>query len=365
MREIEELVGDTRIDMGKPAPGMGGARAVMAIGGSSPLRKELEKGATLFLRGKDFSLDWIGDWVAIGVLDRAELAQSALAALDDELPQAPASTSGSRPSEERLLASTPFFFELAVRNPAGAAMAIGALRAVIEEVAPGMLEWSEAFRHKGVPVVRVSFAPKEDGVASSIFSGLRDAHVFYAFAPSQGNQSSVLVVTTNEIVMRKLVDERLANAGPRGHAEAGRGTQLGFDLGGDRGRAVDATMGWLLEAALVDASERSRRDAAALLYGAPDRADAARALGLAYFGAAPLAPDGGLFTLAPDGVKDPIRGTLHAPIWPDVPVPGSPAARALAAMAHARVELGLDDESGANVADPVRSLHVRVTVDRR
>ena len=43
-----------------------------------------------------------------------------------------------------------------------------------------------------------------------------------------------------------------------------------------------------------------------------------------YLGATPLTGDGGAYSLAAEGVRDPLRGSAYAPIWPPLPVPGSP-----------------------------------------
>ena len=90
-----------------------------------------------------------------------------------------------------------------------------------------------------------------------------------------------------------------------------------------------------------------------------------RALAFAYFGAAPAPPDGGAYTLAPEGLRDPVRGTLYAPKWPPLPVAGSPVAKVMSALAALRTEIGFDDESGSQAANPMRSLHARATFDLR
>jgi hypothetical protein len=141
---------------------------------------------------------------------------------------------------------------------------------------------------------------------------------------------------------------------------------------------VDATLGangatttlasWLLEEAALAGRDASRDEAWSLFHGAPDLTgdDAAfRALALAYLGHVPTPPDGGAYSNAPDGVTDPARGSSHSPIYPAVPVPGSPAEKTLRAIAGLRVETSFDDEPRAGAKDPVRSLHAKVTITPR
>lgn len=82
-----------------------------------------------------------------------------------------------------------------------------------------------------------------------------------------------------------------------------------------------------------------------------------RALAFAYFGAAPMTRDGTPSTLAPDGVRDPLRGTPYAPSWPPLPVTGSPVDALMTSF---------DDEGhvgkGAGTKTMTR-LHAHLTMD--
>ncbi len=72
--------------------------------------------------------------------------------------------------------------------------------------------------------------------------------------------------------------------------------------------------------------------------------------------------DGGAFTLTKAGIRDPSHGTAYAPVWPALPVPGSPVDALMTAIAHARADVAFDDE-GTVGKDTMRSLHARVSVD--
>jgi hypothetical protein len=358
-KELVDFVGDTRITPGEPESGM---RAVFAIGLDSDLRRELDRDTRSFFRKRDLAFDWIGDWAAIGVLDRASLASTTLAMLDDELPQVPRKETRRSNRYDELFGMTklPLYAAIAVRNPMAAALALGAVRAFAEETVPGMIEWGEVAQHRGISIVRVGVNAKE---GSGLADALDGVQIFYAIA------SGALIVATNDIVLRKVIDERVDGRGVKGLGENPSGSQLTFDVGGSSGGAVMTTLGWLLEMATLDDGTRGgRATAEALLRGAPERAsDAAQiaALAVGYFGAVPSPPDGGAYTLAPDGVKDPVRGTIHAPTWPAVPIDGSPVARIVKALRQVRTEVGFDEEPGSTQAHPLKSMHARAVFELR
>ncbi len=358
-KEIAGFVGDTRIDPGKPESGM---RAVFAIGQDSPLRQELDQDTRSFFRKRDLSFDWIADWAAVGVLDRATLATATITMIDDELPQLPKkeATGGRRRDEMFGLSKMPVYVAVGVRNPVAAAIAITAVRAFAEETLPGMIEWSEAGKHRGVGIARIGFNQKEDSFFGSTFEGIE---LFYSIA------GGALVVSPSELVVRKIIDQRLDGKGVKGLGENPSGSQLTFDVGGDAGGAMWTTMTWLLEmATLDDGTHGGRATAEALMRGAPDRAaDAAamRALAIAYFGAVPVSPDGGAYAMTTDGLRDPMRGTLHAPVWPKLPVDDSPVARIVRSIKQVRTELGFDEEPGSTQTNQLRSMHAKAVFELR
>jgi len=354
-----EFVGDTRIAAGQPQAGM---RAAFAIGQDSPLRQELDRDTRSLFHKRDLSLDWIADWATIGVLDRASLATTTASMLDDELPQTPRKEPRKTRRYDEILgiAKLPAYAAIGVRNPVAAALAMGAVRAFAEETVPGMIEWTEVGKHRGVGIVRIGFNGREAGFFGEMLDGFE---LFYAIA------GAALVLSPNEIVLRKVIDERLDGKGIKGLGEKPEGSQLTFDVGGDAGGAVMTTMAWLLEMATLDDGTRGgRASAAALMNGAPERAkDASQlaALAIAYFGAVPSPPDGGAYTWSPDGVKDPHRGTLHAPIFPALPIDGSPVARIVKALRQVRTELGFDEEPGSTQARQLKSMHAKAVFELR
>ncbi|HEX6765654.1 MAG TPA: hypothetical protein VF103_09260, partial [Polyangiaceae bacterium] len=111
----------------------------------------------------------------------------------------------------------------------------------------------------------------------------------------------------------------------------------------------------------------SRTVAEAILRGAPESrasADAFRATARATFGSVPLTPDGKLYEYSPEGIRDPLRGTAHAPIFPETPAAGSPLAMVLARFVRMRSSIAFDAEPGARQPE-TRSFSARFSLDLR
>jgi hypothetical protein len=71
-----------------------------------------------------------------------------------------------------------------------------------------------------------------------------------------------------------------------------------------------------------------------------------------------------MYAVAKEGVRDPARGTPYSPIWPPVPVEGSPVAKLLGSLSRIRTELSFDHEGKDGDLDMV-SLHARAVFDVR
>ena len=134
-------------------------------------------------------------------------------------------------------------------------------------------------------------------------------------------------------------------------------------------RRIFTVLSWLLSQAVIQESGPARAHAEALLRGASDRTldeKALRALALAYFGAVPMPPHGGSYSLAPDGVRDPSRGTASSPRWPSLPVPGSMVDALLGSVGRFRSEIAFDPEGRPRKdGHGMQSLHVRATIGLR
>ncbi len=163
----------------------------------------------------------------------------------------------------------------------------------------------------------------------------------------------MFLASPNEATLRRLVDDLVDGRGPSPAKASTGGSQLVVDLAGEKQGAIFTVLSWLLTQESIEASASSREIAEALLVGARDRAgdpQAIRALGLAYLGSMPVPPDGGAFTLAADGLHDPRRGSASAPVWPKVPVAGSPVDKLLSAVGRLRSEIAFDREGQGRAA---------------
>ncbi len=360
-RRLADLVGSTRLEV---PPARVGARMTLALGVSARLRRELSSGARRFGGRRDLDLDWIGDYALIGTLDRTPVAKAVHELAQGDLPERPLTDDEGDARRERDViaeaARAPVYAAIGVRSPAAAALAIAAARAVADDALPGMLSWGELGKHRDVSIVRVAFREgrrHRDGDGSAP-DDAPDVTVYYALA------NGALVIALDEQAIRLVIDDLVEGRAPKPVARAAQGgAQHVLDLTLDKQGAISTVIGWLLEGEVQSAGGRSRAAAEVILRGAPELRDAAsvRAIGLAYLGAAPLTPDGGSYAIGPDGVRDPARGTAHAPTWPALPVPGSPVAKLLGAVRSFRSELSVDRE-GAARRDAMQSLHARITI---
>lgn len=350
--EAADFVGDSRL---KVRALDRGARIVAGIGADSSMRRELAENVSGFAH--DLKLDWIGDWVAVGVADRGVWAQL-VDRYVDKLPQVP-SPDDDRANEIEMerFATVPVYVELALRSPVQAALALAGLRVMAERTIPGMFEWGEVARHRDVPIVRIEL---KKSLTRELRADSPALDVFYAVT------DGAILVTLQQWLIERLIDEQLDGAGPTtAHASEPDSTQLDVEIGSSPGKGLWSCMAWLLEREVLMSGElRSRGVAEALFRGAPElAADAAavRALGLAYFGASPVTADGAAYSFTREGARDPARGTDDAPVWPSVPVAGSPVAKVMNALARVRTQEAFDDEGKDDQGKPMRSLHARAT----
>jgi hypothetical protein len=350
--------------------GGSGVRAVVGIGEDSELRQAVSYLKSLSAR-HELKLDWLGDWAMIGVQDQsllATLSQDVSSRRERSLIQAPADGGEGHESEEKVfqeLTGLRLYAAVGIRSPLGATLALAGVRAIASETAPGLFEWGESSTHRGVSIVRIGLNPQK--AREEFGREVKGVQLFYAIC------DGAILLALRESVLRMTIDDRLDGKGPKAPGDKAAGTQFAIDLAADKGGGLWTALAWLFETGILeDRGSRSTAAAQALLVGAPEKAgDAAamRALALAYFGVVPLTPDGGFYRLRPEGLEDPARGTAYAPIWPAVPVAGSPLDAVMTAFARGRTEVSFDQEgvggSPHGNPEPLRSLHVRVSLDTR
>jgi len=360
-RDILELAGQARVSV----PPIGeGLRAVAGIGADARVRHEVARLASGALGRHAFDLDFLGDWAMAGLADKTRLAAIAQN-LRLPLPEAPEPEPTKRIDEIAEAGKIPAFAAVEIRSRAGAALALAAVRRMADETLRGQLSWNDIGVEHGTTVFRVAIGQHREGLSENAAEDRTEVALFYALT------DHTFLVSLDERVLRGLVSDLAEGRGPiaptgRPHAD---GAQLVIDLAGQRGGGLFTVLSWLLSEQLVRASASARAAAEALLRGAPESAGdraAMRALALAYFGAVSTPPHGGTYTLAADGIRDPVLGSQSSPTWPRVPVEGSMVDKLLGAVGRFRSEIAFDPEG--NVGSGTRrlqSLHVRASFGLR
>jgi hypothetical protein len=342
-RELQELVGDARL---APGARVDGARIVFGIAKDSELKRELGGLSQGFL-GKDVSISWIGDYAMLGVLDRPSLANALT--LVREAPEIPSGEPRPRHAEERAIAQLPLYLAVEVTSASATSLALGVLRKHIED---SSIQWQPEVEYRKTKIHQVRL------------SDLDGASVFYAIG------RKTLFVALSQSVLQQLLDEELDGKGPKAVTAGTPGAegQFALDLGGVQGGGLLTSLVWLLENELRGTAARARPRAEALFRGdAQTVSDAGHfeSLALRYFGWVPVTPDGTLYRLSEHGVTDPARGSAHAPVWPDLPVSGSDAARVLQGFVGLRTQLAFDREPSIDPQNPQASLAVSIEIERR
>ncbi|HEY6077819.1 MAG TPA: hypothetical protein VIW29_03410 [Polyangiaceae bacterium] len=350
-----DLGGDGRV---APAELASGLRFSIGIGEKAYLREALD-GLADFLRSgsQSFRLDWLGDYAMLGVADRNELlrtlrASRELGDMQLERPASPEELGRDWGPEDELtaLVGSPVYMVIGLRSRVGATVALTGLRKLAESTAPGAFSWAPLAAHRGAEVVRIVAHERGQELA-----------LYYAMV------GDALLVTLNRSVMRQLIDQavdgKLPQRAKKPAALAQQG-QVVLELAPQKRGALRALLAAALSAAALEGQRSARGVAEAVLRGVPESAhDAGRSaqLSMLYLGVAPLTPDGRRYSLAPEGIADPLRGSAHAPKWPSVPAPGSPAEQVLGTFGGLRSDLSFDDEPLLSSSGPrLRSLRVRL-----
>jgi hypothetical protein len=349
-REMMQMVGDARVTTPTASDGL---RLTLGVGKDAPLRRELKR--TSGILGRSLEFDWLGDEVVVGIADRSEVTHTAYSYTRGRLE--PPTDEPRRGDEWSEMLRLPAYMIVGVRSRVGAALALGMLRKMANDLVPEMFRWNDAGKHRGISIVELAYTDR---------TVMReDISLSYALCPN------AIVFSLSRPVLERLIDDQLDGKAPRGVTRkdaVGRG-QLVVELGPKKDGAFATALGWLVSIAMLEESEVSRFNAEAILRGAPEaqRGDAAfRKAARAALGVVPLTPDGALYRLAQEGVQDPARGTRYAPVYPPAPVPGSPLARVLSRFERLRTEVSFDEEPGAGGerADS-RSFFAKMTLDLR
>ncbi len=359
--DYDELIGKVGATAIAPPARVSGARWTLAIGADAPIRRELGGiGKSMKLGG----LDWLGDYVMVGVVSRSGLWDFALQTGERELPELPApednDPSARRAREAAVVARLPVYVGAHIANPVAFAGALTALRSVAETTSPGLVVWGMADPYRDVPIVTIG--PGKAGAMPDF----KDIHVYYGTVRS-GTAGSVFVASLDLGTLQTVIDDVLdgADAAPAAGAGAGEPKRQ-VDLR----VALDPAAPWLMktgalfaEAEIRQASWRAYRDIeilAAGLGGLPAAGEARREAALGFLGYEPVAGPGATFSIDADGrVLHSVYGTEASPRFPALPVAGSPLSRLAEDLAKASFGLVFEGEGDT------RGLRAMMTWQRR
>jgi hypothetical protein len=350
-------VGATRL---RAAPLGSGLRLTAGIGAVGKPETDLLDLLKELPALKDLKPEWLGGWMMIGLADRSAAAnllrESSRASLQVPIQGEPGRSifmGHMALTMLHALTDLPGYVGIGVKDAKAAAAALLPEHKRVEPMAFGSSVLTPLGTYRGAPIVELLL----DVDASP--PGSDDIALYYAL------DGGSLLLSLKVGILRELIDERTEGRGPA-HLppdQAAPGApNLTFELVPTKGGGLWTGLGRSLAADAREGADRRRVIAEALLWGAPDRAGdagAIEALGKAYFGVSPGPPDGGAYSLAPDGARDPWWGTPHAPRWPEVPIPGSPQERLLQALSQLRTELSWDEEWKGGGA-PLKSVRAQL-----
>lgn len=352
--DIEEVVGKTRV---KVAPQGRGLMAVWGVGQDSRLRRDLDQMMGAITGKRDVGLGWLGDWVAAGLDDRAAVVD--LFAKFDKSAQLAAPKTARNEFDDldmwQKIGKFPLWGAAEVKNPTTLVATLAALKSTVDSVAPGMVEWGEVAKHRDLPIVRIGLSPSAPLLPNK---GIADA-----FAVHYAQTGAAIVVAFDRPTLTRVIDRMLDGGLPK----AGEPTdpQFVFDTRSQAGGALWTTALWMLQGQANGASASALRSAEVLLRGDPQATaspDGLARLGLAYLGFTPLNAHGTPeFVLRGDGPADPVQGSAIAPVYPALPIPGSPLERLMTRLTSIRGEVAFDKEPDAAGKD-ARSLHTHFQI---
>ncbi|MGB1274359.1 MAG: hypothetical protein ACPG77_01310, partial [Nannocystaceae bacterium] len=351
--DLAEQVGDARVSVPQLSDGVMG---VWSVAPDAQMRGELNRLLRQATGKHELGLDWLGGWVAAGVEDRTSLIEL-LSWLDTTVQKRAERGSNLFEDDElwRRLGKFPGFVAAEVQNPAPLVATLAGLKAMINDVAPGVIEWEGFTTHGEVPIVRIRMNPKmpmllrrEQAEAVAIYYAL--------IGPS-------FVASPNPETLKRMID-RFKTSGPK-TLETG-GAQ--FVLQGRSGnqKPVLTALLWMLQGQ-ANETQTAAREAAQIILRATgktstkDHPDFER-LARSYLGSVPLTAHGGhTFELTGTGTGDPIQGTKARPIFGELPYPESPIQVLVQRLSGFRTEVSFDREPRA-AGENARSLHTHMEI---
>lgn len=351
--DIEEIVGTERIKVPAIDDGL---QMVWAVGEESSVRRDLDRAAGSLTGNKDIGIGWLGDWVMVGSLDRRAVLDLIVEVQDDIQLSRPKSEERRDQRElelARKVGKLPVYAAAHVRNPTSLILVLTAIRGMVNEVAPGMVQWGEDSRYRDFAIVRVGVDPKAPGE----FSDYAEAIALYYVQAGEA-----IVFALDPKVLEALVDRIVDGGGPSRGVESG--PQFVVDARLAKEHASWTAAAWALQGQANRSQGSSRAAAEILLRGDPSKTTPEQLVerGLAYFGSYPVSASGGSdFKLEAHGVSDPVHGSAVVPAFPELPVAGSPIDALMQRLVGVQASVAFDREP-AKLEPPARSLHTHFRV---
>lgn len=332
--ELERMVGRQRVT---PGPAATGFRMVLAVGADASLRRELSDLGRSATGNRDLGLDWLGDWVMVGVADRSGLWDAALSL--GEIPSARGRTADREvDTRKKVLDRMPLYAGLHVKNKLTLAANLSALKGLVNSAAPGMVTWEPNGDYREQSVVTVRERIDGDGVG-----------VHYAIV------KDVFLISLERGTLEQQIDAVLAGEIP-GSVPAGKAEDEATDAAQSSLEIRPASAdGWLVRT-LLGLTERGVVSANRLALMAADDLDrsglidptdaaALSARAARWLGFEPMVAHGGTFVRDPDGaIGHSLVGTAVAPFWPAIPVKDSPITAFYQTIATLRATLSFEGE---------------------
>ena len=322
----------------------GGLEWSLAISRDGKLRREANKLSRSMTRSKDIGIDWLGAWIAVGVLDRNALWDMVVAS--GEIP--PRKRGRSR-DEKKIVPRFPIYLAVDVDNKLGLAAALTALKTYASTAAPGAVSWElgAPYRQVAITVIEEAREPGEE-------RGEEDISLSYAIV------KGMLVFAVDRMTLEILIDQAL-DGGPE-PSEARVQTAIRLAPRGAQSPLVKMSLG-LMEKQIWRNHVLAGRSFEALARGLgslPDEPGERRARALSYLGYEPAGAHGGTFTMGEDGlVSHSLYGTEIAPTPPALPVTDSPASALLTTLKDLGMGLSIEGEGNH------RGLHAVMEWQRR
>ena len=324
--EVERAVGDVRLTVPAATSGL---RLTMGVAAQSSLRRSLDQMGKHLTQKNDIGLNWLGDWVTIGLGDNGALWDAALS-----MGNVPVTgdRSGFRDGSKQgqVLVNFPLFLGAHVKDRFALIATLVAVKSFVNSVGPGMLTWEPDGEHSGVAIVTLKESITGEGI-----------QLHYAVT------KDAILLSFDRGTLHQLIDQALAGkpvATRTGKQETGTEGQAVLDFAPQADGFLPRAILGMLEAGNIPANRAAARAYAVLSRGRPGE-PITDAMALAHLGMVPEHANGGTYRMGGQGiVTHSIYGSEFEPSWPELPVDGAPVTAFLKSLTRLRMSMGFEGE---------------------